>query len=378
MHFKLRGHDRFVVFSRTIFLGSSRLKSPKASPSGRLPFRFDMGPALYPAMSAFAVDGLVDSAVVGLENERSSFLTYCPGIGVYQAIFRVNEGSKKTWADYKSFYDYLISKLDDESSGIYGNLRSVIGRDARFSWACSIDLVEVSDGPLDADSPTGLVGPFLAAASEDARSSDSAVVKVGPTGSYCHLPSKQADELESVFFWLGHAHFSFANLHETIRKLMDAQSTLSEAQQLAPREFHRFIRSKVEILNVLSRVEPQVLGSRWIDFAVYDRVYKDWDISQLKSVCLELVDRTESIVESLENIRLRRNSFMFSLLLNIITFAGLFGVLAYFWDFANRQEGSLARFGVSAESFVAAEPFGVMAIVAIAALFALASLLRDR
>lgn len=159
---------------------------------------------------------------------------------------------------------------------------------------------------------------------------------------------------------------------------MDAQSTLSEAQQLAPREFHRFIRSKVEILNVLSRVEPQVLGSRWIDFAVYDRVYKDWDISQLKSVCLELVDRTESIVESLENIRLRRNSFMFSLLLNIITFAGLFGVLAYFWDFANRQEGSLARFGVSAESFVAAEPFGVMAIVAIAALFALASLLRDR
>lgn len=376
MHFQ--GFDHLIVFSRTVFLNGANAKDRKATSIAKAPFKFDMGAMLYPSLGfrPLRISHPLESN--GAVQTSSHLTSYEPTVGVFQTVFGIKGGEKKNEAGFRAIYDYLIEIMDNEAAGLYSTLRDFVGPSARFSWSCSIDLVALSDAHLHDTAPNGIVGPYVTADSARRFVAGEIAVKVGPTGTYCYLPPSNHDELNNVMFWLGHAHYSFASLHDTVRTLIEKQSSLSEKRQLGPNQFHDFVDSKIAILNMISRVEPQVLGSRWIDFDVYDQIFRDWDISHLKNVCLELLDRLESIVSGLEEIRVRKNNFAISMLVNVITFTGLFGVLSYFWDFTGRQEKYLSAYGISTDYFLSVEPVGVIGIAAVAVIFSFAAVLRNR
>lgn len=378
MTIDLQNFDHIIIFSRTIFLDGVSGKLRQATNLSDAPFKFDMGPSLFPAGQFQRLR--LDKPLTwdGLRQIHSQLTIYDPSSALFQTVFGVGGAATKNESDFKRHYDYLISIMDDESAGLYRGLREAVGGNARLSWACSIDLIGLTESHLNDSAPTGIIGPFTHA--EDSSHADAAdlVVKVGPTGSYCYLPKDLNSEVANVIFWLGHAHYAFANLHETVRTLIKRQSDLSKARQLGPNQFHQFIESKIGILNTLSLTEPQVLGSRWVDFAVYDQIYRDWEISRLKGVCLELLDRLENIVSGLEEIRVRRNNFALSMLINLITMTSLFGVISYFWDFTQRQKEKLGAFGVNEDAFLSAEPIGIVAIGLAAVLFSFAAILRNR
>lgn len=337
-----------------------------------------MGATLFPSIEYRQLRLNKPMEAYGARQALSQLTIYDSTTCVFQTVFGVKSGDLKNEAEFKIIYNHLIGIMNDDSAGLYSGLHDVIGQSARFSWSCAIDLIGLSDAHLNDSAPNGIVGPYVDSDSARTLDSDKLAIKVGPTGSYCYVPEKSLSELNNVIFWLGHAHYSFAVLHETVRNLVAKQSALSKTRQLAPNQFHKFVESKIGILNTLSLIEPQVSGSRWVDFEIYDHIYRQWEISHLKNICLELLDRLESIVSGLEDVRIRRNNFALSVLINVITFTSLFSVLSYFWDFTRRQEAKLGIFGVSQESFLSIEPIGVLGIAAIALLFSFAALLRNR
>jgi hypothetical protein len=352
-----------IVISRTIF------KAPNSRGAHRgveeaLPFQFSMKSKLFPQMKSFPVSLDSSLALAGMRQAYSRYIQLNASEGIFQTILDITGNVPRSREEFVARYDDLKRIVGDQHSAIYGGLKRIVGDDALYAWSYSFDLITEDLSLVSSEIAQGLTGPFGATASSR-YAADEIGVRTGSTGSVCYLPASESLEIENAIFWLGFTHFAFAKQHSIIEHLVSKQTEYFNMRRIDPLQLRHFINLKIDVLNTVSRLEPQVLGSRWVDFAVYEKIHSEWSLASMKGVILELLDRIESIVQSLEDVRIRKNGYWLSMLINIITVTGLFSVLSYLVDFSGRQRQSLAQMGVSSDDFVTAEPLGVLVIAII-------------
>ncbi len=77
--------------------------------------------------------------------------------------------------------------------------------------------------------------------------------------------------------------------------------------------------------------------TNWVDLQVYSFFYNGWNLEEDKKNLYEFLDRTEQMIKTLEEKRVRDNNTKITIALLIITFTGVFAAIQYFYGFFERR-----------------------------------------
>lgn len=276
-------------------------------------------------------------------------------------------------ATLQTLYANICTFQMEASHELLRNALELLGKGSALTWHFSINVLTDGIPPEGVNAFEGLIGRDQSSSSGSSHQSDAIqLVVMGKTGGWVALakPATPATYATSRF-WLARTQLAFSAIQLMSDDLMKQRRAILNKHQIAPKEFDSFLALKQRVIGLLFKISPGANCSSWIDSDIYSFCYKAWAIDDDKQTLLDMLDRLEGVIGNLEERRVRKNNFLLSVLINIITITGLFAVLDYFIGFSNRQ-------GLDMAMALSVERQGVLSVVVLMSLFALFFTFRNR
>ncbi|KCZ93459.1 hypothetical protein HJO_06380 [Hyphomonas johnsonii MHS-2] len=276
-------------------------------------------------------------------------------------------------ATLRTLYTEICDFQLDAGHALIRRAQDYLGKGAALTWHFSINVLTDGVRAEGINAFEGIIGRSQAAADESTQQSDALqLVVMGKTGGWVALtPAATAETYSTARFWLARTQMAFSAIQLVSDALMRQRRTILDRRQIAPKEFDAFLKLKQRAIGLLFKISPGANCASWMDSDIYGHCYKAWAIDDDKQTLLDMVDRLEGVIGNLEERRVRKNNFLLSVLINIITITGLFAVLDYFIGFSSRQ-------GLDMAVALSVERQGALAVVVLMSAFVLFLTVRNR